>query len=164
MKAPLWPSSATGAHSRARSYSTAVRLPLIPQPCFTINPVDGDTSVIPQKRRYVLSFKDVAAAEKVFATLDGKRVAFEQADNDGTIRIIAEIAPGEKFRVTMRNITVKKNPPRKEMLTDLLSKVQGSNNAKMVLFGKCLKDSFDGKVFADKAVRDSIKEILEISE
>ena len=131
---------------------------------FTINPVDGDTSVIPQKRRYVLSFKDVAAAEKVFATLDGKRVAFEQADNDGTIRIIAEIAPGEKFRVTMRNITVKKNPPRKEMLTDLLSKVQGSNNAKMVLFGKCLKDSFDGKVFADKAVRDSIKEILEISE
>lgn len=131
---------------------------------FTINPAEGDIAVIPDKRRYTLSFKDIVDSEKIFVTLDGKRAPFKKTEKDGSLVIQAEISPTEKFRVTMRGITAKTNPPKKEMLTDLLSKVQGSNNAKMVLYTSCLKESFDGKIFTNKAIHDSIQEILEISE
>ncbi len=130
---------------------------------FTINPAEGDLSVIPEKPRYTLSFKDITDSEKIFVTLDGKRIPFEQSKQNGTLVITAEISPTEKFRVTMRGIKAKVNPPKKEMLTDLLSKVQGSNNAKMVLYAACLNDNFNGKFFADKATYDSVKEILEMA-
>lgn len=127
---------------------------------FTINPAEGDLSVIPEKRRYTLSFRDIESSEKIFVTVDGKRVSFEQAIVNGTLVIYADILPTEKFRVTMRGIKAKTNPARKEMLTDFFSKLQGSNNIKMVRYTSCLKDSFNGRFFAEKAIRESVDEIL----
>lgn len=131
---------------------------------FTVNPASGDLSVIPEKRRYTFSFKDVTDCENVSVTVNGNNISFEHTVNDGTIRIVAEISCEDKLQITMRNITAKKNPSKKEMLTDLLSKVQGSNNAKMVLYTACLEDSFSGKILANKAVRDSVKEITALAE
>lgn len=130
---------------------------------FTVNTAQGDLSVIPAKRKYILSFKDIADSDKIFVTLNGKRVPFEQSEKDGTIVITAEITPKDKLRVTMRGITAKQNPEKKEMLTELLSKVQGSNNAKLILYSACLKDGFKGNIFADKAIKDSVKELFEMA-
>lgn len=131
---------------------------------FTINPAEGDLSVIPAERRYTLSFKDITDCEKIYATLDGKRVSVEKNITDGTVFVKAVVLPENKLRITLKNVVVKKNPPKKEMLTDLLSKVQGSNNAKMVFYSACLKNSFRDSIFLDANVRDSIKEIIYISE
>ena len=131
---------------------------------FTINPAEGDSSVIPAERNYTLSFRDITGCEKIYATIDGKRVSVSMKITDGTISVNTVIKPGNKLKIILKNIIAKKNPPKKEMLTDLLSKVQGSNNAKMVFYTACLKDSFKDNVFMDKAVRDSIKEITYISE
>ncbi len=131
---------------------------------FTVNPSEGDLSVIPAERNYTLSFKDITDCEKIYATLDGKRVPVTINIKDGTVSVSTTVTPDTKLRIILKNITAKKNPPKKEMLTDLLSKVQGSNNAKMVLYTVCLKDSFKDNVLLDKAVRDSIKEIMQISE
>ena len=131
---------------------------------FTINPAEGDSSVIPAERNYTLSFRDITGCEKIYATIDGKRVSVSMKITDGTISVNTVIKPGNKLKIILKNIIEKKNPPKKEMLTDLLSKVQGSNNAKMVFYTACLKDSFKDNVFMDKAVRDSIKEITYISE
>ena len=114
--------------------------------------------------RYILSFRDVTDCEKVYATLDGKRIPVEKNISAGTVSVNVSITPGSRFRIIMKNITVKKNPPRKEMITDLLSKVQGSNNAKMVMFSSCLKESFKDNILFDNAIRYSIKEIKYISE
>ena len=129
---------------------------------FTINPAEGDSSVIPAERNYTLSFRDITGCEKIYATIDGKRVSVSMKITDGTISVNTVIKPGNKLKIILKNIIAKKNPPKKEMLTDLLSKVQGSNNAKMVFYMACLKDSFKDNVFMDKAVRDSIKEITYI--
>lgn len=131
---------------------------------FTVNSAEGDTSVIPSKRRYTFSFKDIADSENVLATLNGNPVAFEQKKTDGTVQIFAEISCEDKLEITIKSITAKKNPSRKEMLTDLLSKVQGNNNAKKFLYTACLDDSSGGKILANKAVRDSVKEITELAE
>ncbi len=131
---------------------------------FTISPAEGDSSVIPAERNYTLSFRDITGCEKIYATIDGKRVSVSMNISEGAISVNTVIKPGNKLKIILKNIIAKKNPPKKEMLTDLLSKVQGSNNAKMVFYTACLKDSFKDNVFMDKAVRDSIKEITYISE
>ena len=131
---------------------------------FTINPAEGDLSVIPSERNYTLSFKDITDCEKIYATLDGKRVAVEKNIEDSTVSVNAVVASQNKLKITLKNVTVKKNSPKKEMLTDLLSKVQGSNNAKMILYSACLKDSFKDSILLDNTVRNSIKEIIYISE
>ena len=131
---------------------------------FTISPAEGDSNIIPAERNYTLSFRDITGCEKIYATIDGKRVSVSMNISEGTISVNTVIKPGNKLKIILKNIIAKKNPPKKEMLTDLLSKVQGSNNAKMVFYTACLKDSFKDNVFMDKAVRDSIKEITYISE
>ncbi len=131
---------------------------------FTINPAEGDLAVIPAERRYTLSFKDITDCEKIEAILDSECIAVEKKTENGTIFVKVVVSPENKLRITLKNVVVKKNPPKKEMLTDLLSKVQGSNNAKMVFYSACLKNSFKDNVFLDKSVRDSIKEIIYISE
>ncbi len=131
---------------------------------FTVNPAEGDLSVIPAKRRYTLSFRDITDCENISVTVNGENVPFGKTVNDGIIQLSAEIASGDKLQITLRNITAKKNPSKKEMLTDMFSKVQGSNNAKKFLYTACLEDSFEGKIFANKAVRDSVKEITALAE
>ena len=131
---------------------------------FNVSPAEGDLSVIPAKRRYTFSFRDIADCENVQVTVNNEKAVFEQTAKDGLIQISAEIAAADKLQIVLKNISAKKNPPRKEMLTDMLSKVQGSNNAKMVLYTACLEDSFNGKILANKAVRDSVKEIKILAE
>lgn len=131
---------------------------------FTVNAAEGNKSVIPAKRKYILSFKDVTASEKISCTLNGTAISPEHCTKDGSIQIIAEISSDDTLEITLHNITAKKNPSRKEMLTDLLSKVQGSNNAKMILYTSCLSDTYKGTILANKAVRDSVKEIDALAE
>lgn len=127
---------------------------------FVINSAVGDLSVIPEKRRYVLAFKDIEDCKKLFVTLNGKRIPFESEKKDGTIQITVEISPEDKLNIKMKGFTAKKNPEKKEMITDLLSKVQGSNNMKMILYTSWLKNAFKGNMLADKAIKDSVNEIF----
>ena len=130
---------------------------------FVINPAEGDKSVIPEKRRYTLSFKDIADCEKVTVSVNGKRAAAVEQTmtaKEQTLTFVAELSAEDKLKITMKNITAKKNPDKKEAVTDLLSKVQGSNNAKMILYTSWLKNSFKGIFPADKTIKDAVNEIF----
>lgn len=132
---------------------------------FIINPSQGDLSVIPEKRSYTLSFNDIADCEKLTVSVNGKRAtAVEQTKTakDGTLTLVARISSGDKLKVTLKNITARKNPDKKEAVTDLLSKVQGSNNAKMILYTSWLNKSFKGNLLADKTIKDAVNEIFEM--
>lgn len=131
---------------------------------FAIAPVEGDLSIIPEKRKYILSFKDVADCEKVTVTVNGRRCSAETIKTVSNISVIVELTPTDKLRVSLKNITAKKNPPRKEMLIDFLSKVQCGNNEKEALFGSYLKDDFDGNAKTVKDIRDPIKEIFAMTQ
>ena len=127
---------------------------------FTVFPVNGDLSVIPAKRIYVFTFKDIADSEKAIITLNGRRIAAEKTSKNGETQLILEIAPTDKLKITLKNTVSRKNLPRRELLTELLSSVQGNNNMKAVLYAYCLSDSFKGHVAAPKEIRDAIKEIF----
>ncbi len=130
---------------------------------FTVNPAEGDTSVIPEKRKYILSFRDIADCKNITATVNGEEIHPEHKKQNGTLVLSCEISSADKLLITMKNITAKTNPPKKEMLTDLLSGIQGSNNAKMLLYTSYINSDFSGRLFAYKAIRESVKEILEMS-
>ena len=130
---------------------------------FTINPSEGDASVIPAKRRYTLTFRDIADCEKVTVSVNGKRLAAAEqtmVKKDQTLTFTVELSPEDKLKITMKSITARKNPDKKEAVTDLLSKVQGSNNAKMILYTSWLKNSFKGIFPADKTIKDAVNEIF----
>ena len=62
---------------------------------FTIDPAKGDTSVIPEKRVYTLSFCDVADCEKLTVSVNGKRsVTAEKTavKEDGKINLTVQAA------------------------------------------------------------------------
>lgn len=129
---------------------------------FIVNPVRGDLSVIPSKRKYIFTFKDIAGCERAIVTLNGKRVSAEKASRGGETRISFETVPADRLKITLKNVTVKKNLPRKELLTEFFSKIQGGNDIKALLYSLCLSDNFKGKTAAPKEIRDAVKEIFSL--
>ena len=43
---------------------------------FTVNPAEGDLSLIPKRRKYIFSFRDVAAVDKISVAANGEAVDF----------------------------------------------------------------------------------------
>ena len=95
--------------------------------------------------------------------VNGKRAAAVEQTmtaKEQTLTFVAELSSEDKLKITMKNITAKKNPDKKEAVTDLLSKVQGSNNAKMILYTYWVKNSFKGPLVADRTIKDAVNEIF----
>lgn len=130
---------------------------------FTVSPVKGDLSVIPEKRKYIFTFKDIAGCEKTTVTLGGKRMPAEKTSKNGETQLILEILPTDKLKITLKNITARRNLPRKELLTEFFSKLQGDNNMKAVIYSYCLSDNFKGHTAAPKEIRDAVKEIFALA-
>lgn len=121
--------------------------------CFSIEPVEGDASLVPEQRNYLLSFGNIADAEI--------ECSHEHTAEKGqNFKLSVSVKSSEKLTVTLKNIKEKKNPPKREMLTELICKIQGNNDLKSLLYSKCLTDEFDGKIASPKAVREAINEIM----
>ncbi len=130
---------------------------------FTVFPASGDLSVIPQSRTYIFSFKDIADCEKVIVTLNGKRVFCDAASKNGETHLTYTIAPTDKLKITLKAVTAKRNPPKKELLTDFFSKLQGSNDLKATLFTTYLKKDGNAPLPAIGEIRDAVEEIENMS-
>lgn len=118
---------------------------------FTVNATSGDTSVIPEKRCYTLKFRNIKKA----SVSGAKKVS-----TDGCLTVYLEnIGSDETVTVVLTDIEEKKNPPKQELLTELISKIQGINDLKSMLYSKCLKADYSNALTAPKCVRDAINEI-----
>ena len=102
---------------------------------------EGDTGVIPKKRRYRFIFRDIVSAQAdIFA--DGLRVASANvSDKNGYVELSAELQPDCEVRIILTDVKVLTNPPKREMLIELISKYQCSNGEKK----KKYSDYTDGK-------------------
>lgn len=129
---------------------------------FTVNPASGDLSVIPDVRYYTFSFKDIASSEKIDVTINENRTVFEKTEKNGETIISVTLKATDELKITIKNYTAKQNPPKKEMLTELLSKVQGNNTLKMAAYTACLNDFSKIKLIADKNIRSAATEILKL--
>ncbi|MCQ2484351.1 MAG: glycoside hydrolase family 31 protein [Clostridia bacterium] len=118
---------------------------------FTIHPAEGDLSVIPEKRSYVLKFRNIRNA----VVSGAEKFCF----NDGCFYVYLDNVEADKgITVELSDIDNKNNPPKREMLTELFSKLQGLNDLKSVLYSKYLTS--DSKIIiGKKAIRDAVEEI-----
>ena len=90
---------------------------------FVIIPPADSHGLLPEERQMYLKFRDIHAAE---VAVDGEEVAFSEN---------LPITVGHRsVTVELRNIQILRNPPREELESALLTRVQGGNDWKSAKF------------------------------
>jgi alpha-glucosidase (family GH31 glycosyl hydrolase) len=127
---------------------------------FTIKNAEGDTSVVPEKRNYLLKFRDIVEGN-VKVTANGENKTFEKVNKNGFTEIYVEgVAPTDEITVELTVCTFLANKEKKEELIDAISKFQISNENKR-LFNEALKDdTFIAKI--PKKYREPLLEITSL--
>ena len=125
---------------------------------FKIAAATGDRYVLPQKRKYKLSFRDIVSAEKISAVVGGLITdSFRAYSENGTLVIEFEnVNVYDDVCLDLDGVSVLKNPDKREMLIDCISKFQTKNGPK----SKTFTDYVNGKAKMP-AVAKSFAEPLE---
>ena len=121
---------------------------------FTIAKADGDSSVVPQSRTYVIKFKDIIKGD-ISANVD-----YTVANND-TMEITVTASPDATVEITIDNCEYLQNKDMKKELTNVISKFQMSTDKKGMIFGKFIKNDAPLKK-VDKDFKGPIEEILNL--
>ncbi len=127
---------------------------------FNVEPAQGDLTVIPEKRTYKFAFRDVVNAKDISVKVNSRDKKFEVSYQNGYVNVLVDgIKPKDKVSVVLNGISVKKNPPKQELIAELLSKKQGFNTIKSIYFAGCHKNGFKGRFIADKNLKAHIDEL-----
>lgn len=122
-----------------------------------LRPALGDLNVIPQKREWSFEFRDVTDAEEI--CVDGFDFVAERSN--GHICVTLRSVPSDaEVEIRLNKIKALKNPKKKELLIEAVSKIQGGIFLKSAKYKKCLTDGFNGKISAPKSVRCLIEETM----
>lgn len=99
---------------------------------FRIHPVKGDISLIPERRKYDLSFIDICSYEEAKLIINDKLSnSFEVAKNKNTVKIsLDSVSPSDFTEIRLIGIKTLKNKPKKVLQTEIISKYKGSNDKK----------------------------------
>lgn len=125
-----------------------------------VKPAVGEIRVIPERRDYRFEFRDIVSAQDISACSNGDKMDFviEKVEN-GLAVSVRNVSAEKGVLIKLFGITVRKNPSKKELFLQALSKIQGDTRYKTVKYKKCLDDDFNGKILAPKAVRYLLEEI-----
>ena len=86
---------------------------------FVIHSPEGDASILPKERQFILRFRDLV-------------------DDQGREVVMPVTFTGAKLQLHLSGMKNADNPPKNQMKTDLLTRVQGSNQWKNTVFPKRL--------------------------
>jgi alpha-glucosidase (family GH31 glycosyl hydrolase) len=133
---------------------------------FNIEKSEGNTSILPQSRKFNIFFKDVNSAKNIDVKINGRDAKAEI--NEKELINTIEIKPIDSATITLRNYVVKTNGDLKYKIINILSKYQGNNLIKMSKYRKLknvkLTDSDFIKTVQTlhfpKSVREAIKELI----
>lgn len=131
---------------------------------FNISKALGDISVVPEKRRYTLSFRDITDARKISVTVNDQIIDAKPDMDDGFIKMNIECSPTDEVFVKLTNVTVLKNRERRELLIELISKYQINNLIKKFRFRKIINGNYSGLKWVLKRFREPIREVLNMSD
>ena len=130
---------------------------------FVISPAEGNCSSLPQRRSYTLVFEDVAAAKEIKVHINGKEANADIRSYKGKTTIALKgITPKGKVEITMNDITVRVNRPKKDLVIELVTKYQMDVALKALMFTSYLK-RVDNKIpQCDECFYGPIKEVVEM--
>lgn len=101
---------------------------------FSIGKAEGDISVLPQKRKYILRFKDVVSCD-VTVRVNGRKSSCDVKNEDGTTVVtVKNVSPEDSVSVGLSTCDYLANMPKKEALIETISKYQMGNDSKGRLF------------------------------
>ena len=127
---------------------------------FTIAKGEGDISVVPERRRYVLKFKDIVSGD-VRVKVNGKSVNADIAKRKGTLEITVNITPSSKVEITISDCEYLANRDKKKELTETISKFQMGTDFKGMLF-KDILDEDKSFPLVSEDYMGPIKEIIKL--
>ncbi|MGN0443922.1 MAG: TIM-barrel domain-containing protein [Acutalibacteraceae bacterium] len=126
---------------------------------FEISKAEGDLSVIPEKRNYTLSFRDVAACEKIIVKANGKTKEYKSLTKD-YVSLSLSVSASSGVQIELVNYEAKKNADTKETLIDAISKFQMKNDIKLHIFGSYINNFESRENNFPEPYRSVIDEIL----
>ena len=127
---------------------------------FTISKEEGDSSVAPAKRTYIIKFKDIVSAD-VTVTVNGKETEAKLKKCGKTLQLTVSARNTQTVEVKLQNCIYLQNEDKKQALTRVISKFQMSTDYKGMLFGGFIKGEKEiPKVQED--FRGPIEEILKM--
>ena len=103
---------------------------------FAVSACEGDAGVLPEKRNFTFSFRNVAFARRVRIIVGEKRALAQTKVTNGVLQVsVRGVSPSEPVEVLLEGVETKKNPQSKELRIEAISKLQGPNAGKMRLIG-----------------------------
>ena len=127
---------------------------------FEIRKAEGDTSVLPTKRNYTLSFENVKDAKKITVTVNGKIKNAEIIKKLSHIEIVlTAIKPKDTVTVVLSGFEARQNKSKKTLITDTISKYQLTTAYKKLKFNSYIKDVTKPFPVNDEDLKGPIDEI-----
>lgn len=136
--------SATTTFTVAETMETSATL------TFTIDPAEGDVSVLPKERNYRLSFRDISACESIRIIRNGAEEELPEesirktaAYPDGRKYLsvcLADVKPDEKVEVILNGFCALQNQDTKEALIETISRFQSQMDMKMYRYSKFIEN------------------------
>ncbi len=105
---------------------------------FNIAAGDGDTGVVPEKRKYDIYFKDIVGAD-VNVKVNGRTRKADVKKCGGVLCVCISIAPTDAVEITLSDADYLKNRDKKQELTETIAKYQMTNDYKGMIFTDFLK-------------------------
>ena len=127
---------------------------------FTISKEEGDSSVAPAKRTYILKFKDIVKAD-VTVTVNGKEVEPKLRKCGKSLELTVSARNTQTVEVKLSDCTYLQNEDKKQALTRVISKFQMSTDYKGLLFNGFVKGEKDIPNVSDD-FKGPIEEILKM--
>ena len=127
---------------------------------FTISKEDGDGSVAPAKRTYVIKFKDIVSAD-VAVTVGGKETKAEVKKCGKTLQVTVSAKNTATVEIKLADCTFLENEDKKQALTRVISKFQMSTDYKGMLFNGFIQGK-KGIPDVQDDFRGPIEEILKM--
>ena len=125
---------------------------------FTVCPAEGDISLIPEKRNYILSFIDTASCSAIEVMVDGKTFNYSTIINRSNLKIeIKDISVNCEIKVILSNTVSKVNPSKKELTTEIIARLKGSNGKKTTKYSLLVKKN--KSVIMPKKVKKAQEEL-----
>lgn len=130
---------------------------------FKIESARGDLSVLPKERKYNFIFKDITDGNFV-VEIDGQKAEIDYTQEE----LCVTLKPSQRLRITVSDYKVRTNGNKITAANNLLSKVQGSNLKKMIMY-KDIKKAADesdylsrinSSICLKKCIKQAIGEIF----
>ena len=129
---------------------------------FSISPAEGNCSSLPQRRNYTLVFEDIADADEIILTVNGKQAKFDVVKAEKKVKLILKgVTPKSRIEITLRETKLRVNRDKKEAVIELVTKYQLPVAYKKVKFDPFLKN-LSKLPSCEEALKGPLNEVLKM--